>query len=218
MIVDVVKGGQFIQKAKLEGKTVYLDGLPLQNKIICLDPGHGGKERANVGYSGKYVEPDGVLDICLKLAQSLRDLGADVVLTRDTDKTLSLSERCAIAEKVYADIIISVHSDASNNTKAKGATTFYSFKPLMESRNLAISLIEEYTNYTGTPSRGACFRMNSSNTDDYYGVLRGTSMPAVIIECAFHTNPSEEAKLLTPEFRILAAEGIKLGILRYFKN
>ena len=196
----------------------YQKGCSIAGRVICLDPGHGGKDRANRGFSGEYIEADGVLDIALRLEKCLGELGAFVVMTRKDDITLSLSERCAIAEKAGAEIFISIHSDACSSASVKGATAYYSLNPLWESKRLANTVISEYTSITGVPSRGSRFRWNSSQTDDYYGVLRGTSMPAVILECAFHTNQTEEAKLLIPEFRAIAAMGIKLGILRYFRE
>ncbi len=171
-----------------------------------------------MGYSGKYIEADGVLDIALNLERSLLELGAKVVLTRNEDATLSLAQRCARAEESRADVFISIHSDASDHVGVKGATAYYSLKPLLVSRKLANAVITDYTQLTGEPTRGALFRWNSKKNDDYYGVLRGTSMPAMIIECGFHTNQSTEARLLMPEYRQIAAEGIKMGIIRYFNN
>lgn len=190
----------------------------LYGRVICLDPGHGGKDRCNIGHSGKYIEADGVLNIALRLEKSLHDLGAHVVLTRRDDQTLSLAERCQIAEEAKADMFLSIHSDASPNINIKGATTYYSLKPFMESKRLAQSVLDKYALITGVIKRGPWFKWNSNKTDDFYGVLRGTSMPAIILECAFHTNPTEEAKLLMPEFRAIAAQGIHMGIVHYFKN
>lgn len=190
----------------------------LKNKKICLDPGHGGNDRANIGYSGKYIEADGVLDICLKLEKLLQAAGAQVILTRKTDITLSLIERSQIAEKEAVDIFLSIHTDACQDPKVRGATAYYSLNPLLPSKSLAENVICAYTKITGEPNRGARFRWNSTKTSDFYGVLRNTSMPAIILEAAFHTNPIDEARLLMPEYRAICALGIKLGILKYFKN
>lgn len=216
MIVDIIKNGKIIQKAILSGQTVDLDSLPLQNKLICLDPGHGGSDRANIGYSGKYIEADGVLEIAKLLATRLEGLGAEVVLTRDKDKTLSLSERCKIANNSNCDIFISIHTDACSNPNERGATIFYSLNPLFASKKLGEAINEEYFKYVNTQNRGVKFKYNSTKTDDYYGVLRGTNMPAIIIECGFHTNSLEEARLLNRDYKILIAEGIKQGIVNYF--
>lgn len=208
----------YIKKDQEYNFPINIYNRTLQDKIICLDPGHGGKDRYNKGYSGLYVEADGVLDIALKLRHALLDTGAKIILTRDKDMTLSLAERCHIAEKAQADIFISIHTDACGDPAVRGATAFYSLNPLKESKKLAHSIIEEYTLITGEPNRGARFRWNSRKTNDYYGVLRGTSMPAVIMECGFHTNSLDEARLLMPEYRLIVAHGLKLGIMRYFRK
>lgn len=213
-----VKDRDFCLKNKDNKPCINVLDSTLKGKIICLDPGHGGKDRYNRGYSGEYIEADGVLDIAKRLEKLLLDAGSKVIMTRTEDITLSLKERCQIAERNKADIFLSIHSDAFHDTTVGGSTIIYSLKPLAKSRKLAKIISKEYTRFSGIPSRGLRFRWNSRGTDDYYGVLRGTSMPAIILECAFHTNPIEEKKLLDPDFRALAAHSIKLGILRYFKT
>jgi N-acetylmuramoyl-L-alanine amidase len=95
-------------------------------QTIVIDPGHGG--RMEPGAQGKY----GVLekDITLALALKLRDViernrPVRVVLTRDTDVSVSLENRAAIANTNKADLFISIHVNSSYRKEARGSETFF---------------------------------------------------------------------------------------------
>lgn len=90
-----------------------------------VDPGHGGHDPGAVGAHGTQ-EKNVVLAIGLNLAEKLRDeLGIDVVMTRSTDVFIPLEERTAIANKVNADLFVSIHANASLNRGASGIETYY---------------------------------------------------------------------------------------------
>jgi len=99
--------------------------MPGKVRRIVVDAGHGGHDPGAVGRGGTQ-EKDVVLQLALKLARKLRDdLGLDVVLTRSTDVFLELQERTAIANKVGADLFVSVHVNAAPNKNANGIETYY---------------------------------------------------------------------------------------------
>ncbi len=92
---------------------------------IVVDAGHGGKDPGAVGPSG-LREKDVTLTLARKIAARLREtLGCEVVLTRDRDVFLPLEERTAIANKVGADLFISIHANAAPNRQAYGIETYY---------------------------------------------------------------------------------------------
>ena len=92
---------------------------------IVVDAGHGGKDPGAIGPSG-LREKDVTLAMAKKIAERLRaTLGCEVVLTRDRDVFLPLEERTAIANKVGADLFISVHANAAPNRQAYGIETYY---------------------------------------------------------------------------------------------
>lgn len=92
---------------------------------IVVDPGHGGHDPGAVGHSG-LQEKDVVLSIGLKLREKLKEeLGLDVVMTRSTDVFIPLEERTAIANKVNADLFVSIHANAAPNRNAAGIETYY---------------------------------------------------------------------------------------------
>ena len=100
---------------------------PAISKIrrIVVDPGHGGHDPGAVGPGG-LQEKEVVLAIGLKLRELLKDeLGLDVVMTRSTDVFIPLEERTAIANKVNADLFLSVHANAAPNRNAAGIETYY---------------------------------------------------------------------------------------------
>ena len=100
---------------------------PAISKIrrIVLDPGHGGHDPGAVGASG-LQEKDVVLSIALNLRDKIKDeLGLDVVMTRSTDVFIPLEERTAIANKVNADLFVSIHANAAQNRHAAGIETYY---------------------------------------------------------------------------------------------
>jgi N-acetylmuramoyl-L-alanine amidase len=100
---------------------------PVISKIrrVVIDPGHGGHDPGAVGASG-LQEKDVVLAIGLRLRELFREeLGLDVVMTRSTDVFIPLEERTAIANKVGADLFLSVHANAAPNHSAAGIETYY---------------------------------------------------------------------------------------------
>ena len=107
---------------KISTPTIFKPG---KIRRIVVDPGHGGHDPGATGPDGSR-EKDVVLDIGLKLARKLKDeLGIDVVMTRSTDVFIPLEERTAIANKVNADLFVSIHANASLNKSASGIETYY---------------------------------------------------------------------------------------------
>jgi len=100
--------------------------LALGVRRIVIDPGHGGKDPGAPGYIKKVWEKDLTLKLAKKLAEKLRDkLNCEVLLTRATDKYISLEERTAIANTKKADLFISLHCNASKSKKLKGFETYF---------------------------------------------------------------------------------------------
>jgi N-acetylmuramoyl-L-alanine amidase len=100
--------------------------LALGVKRIVIDPGHGGKDPGAPGYINKVWEKNITLQLAKKLAEKLRDkLNCEVILTRASDKYISLEERTAIANTKKADLFISLHCNASKSRKLKGFETYF---------------------------------------------------------------------------------------------
>ncbi len=90
---------------------------------VVVDPGHGGRDPGATGIGG-LREKDVNLAIAKKLGTHLEARGFEVVLTRESDRTLSLEERTAVAESSGGDVFISIHANASRRTQTRGIETY----------------------------------------------------------------------------------------------
>ncbi len=100
--------------------------LALGVRRIVIDPGHGGHDVGAPGFEKGVYEKDVVLQISKRLAEKIqRELGCEVIMTRTTDRFLTLEERTAIANTKNADLFISVHCNASKNRGAYGIETYF---------------------------------------------------------------------------------------------
>jgi N-acetylmuramoyl-L-alanine amidase len=225
---------------------------PLNTKIrrIVVDPGHGGHDSGALGPNG-VMEKDVVLAIGLKLRDLLKEeLGLDVVMTRSTDVFIPLEERTAIANKVNADLFVSVHANAALNRGASGIETYYlNLAKTEKAAQLAAKengttlekvsvlqaiLFDLMANYKLNDSahladevqRSLHGRIRSSYADvrnlgvkqgPFY-VLVGATMPSILVETAFVSNPLEEARLKDPAYQDQTAEGIMEGIRSYISS
>ena len=97
---------------------------PPRKVVIVIDPGHGGKDPGAIGLGGVY-EKNIVLSISKKLAHYINaQPGFKAVLTRSTDKYLTLRERLARARRFHPDLFIAIHADAYSNPRSSGASVF----------------------------------------------------------------------------------------------
>jgi N-acetylmuramoyl-L-alanine amidase len=165
-----------------------------------IDPGHGGYSNWNVGYSGKYYEHIGMLELSKLIQQKLNATGKfDIKLTRDTDIYLELWERAQVAVDFDAEFFISEHTNAPS-VSARGGECFYSVD-LPKDKAFAERLSADLANTFNIPNRGAKICTDSSGTEDYYGVMdyaQDNGVPHVwLVENMFHSNPIEEQILLT---------------------
>jgi N-acetylmuramoyl-L-alanine amidase len=192
-----------------------LESIRLQDKIICIDAGHGGNDPGALGPSGT-MEKDNTLAIAILVKEKLENNGANVIMTRFSDQDLSypdrsrndlLNKRVAIANDSDADIFVSIHNDSFSSAVASGTTTFhYGNEQAIE---LANHVQKALTNELNTNDRGTRFA-------SFY-ILRYTTMPAILVETAFISNPEEELLLASNDGRNKIAESIYNGIVRYFK-
>ena len=161
------------------------DGSPI---TIVIDAGHGGHDRG--GIPGQRVaEKDMTLDVALRLSNVLSASGYRVVMTRNTDVFVPLGGRVAIANSYRNAVFVCIHFNATGRSGASGIETYFYSR---DSLPLA-SAIHHYV------------------TGGYY-VLRKTSIPAVLVECGFLTNPTEAAYAQSASYRQKLAEEIAAGV------
>ena len=189
----------------------------VKNKIITIDPGHGGSDSGAVGHNG-YTEKEGAFAISQKLASILNQSGAKVVMTRDSDVDVygpnasarnELQARVDVGNNANSDIFVSIHCNAFVNSAANGTQTFY-YGSSYQGQRLAQSIQEKMIEANGLRDRGI-------STCNFY-VVKHSYMPAVLIETAFITNYDEEALLSDDEWQTTMAKAIAEGINEYFSN
>lgn len=190
-----------------------LDVKP-SDRLIVIDPGHGGTDPGATSITGKR-EKDLNFSVSNILSEGLQEKGYNVLLTRDTDTFVDLYERPRIANENNADIFISIHGNSlAGNNKINGIEVYYWPANKSEIKEedqypFAKSILDEMIKATGAVSRGV--KTNS------YVVIRESKMPAVLIETGFLSNPHEESLLYTKEYQNKMVEGIIKGVESYFE-
>ncbi|MFZ3129790.1 MAG: N-acetylmuramoyl-L-alanine amidase [Desulfosporosinus sp.] len=197
-------------------------GIPanaLAGKTVLIDPGHGGPDKGAPGPNGTY-EKNINLAIALALNDILKQAGAKTILTRDKDVSPAanyseiedLEARVNIANQTTANLFISIHNNSCSNPEAQGTETYYSEDNPQnpESVHLANSIQTAAIDTLKTKNRGI--------KEARFYVLHNTTMPAILFETAFISNPYEEARLQNQTFRKNVAAAIFQGIYNYYKN
>ena len=220
-------------------------------KTIVIDAGHGGKDPGAVGYRGT-KEKDIALDVAKRLEKKLsKNLNVKIVMTRDEDIFLRLSERTKIANENNGSLFISIHTNAAEDRRASGFETFLIGPNKNEAavrvaaRENAVlelegisgqkltneDLIKATIAQSAFASKSEQFasmvqgeikkRVQSKDRGvkqaGFY-VLMGASMPNVLVELGFISNPSEEKKLRSPQYRDQLATAIYRAVEQYQKT
>lgn len=154
-------------------------------KNIIIDAGHGGRDSGAIGFGT--LEKDWNLKMSLYQYRRLKEIGADVVLTRDNDRTLESFNRVALIKDHY-DFCISNHWNAFNG-RARGVETIHSY---LANPKFAKDLAESIVKVSGLPLRRVFSRKTNNNKSDYYFMHRLTgSTRTVIIEYGFIDNKED---------------------------
>jgi len=201
-------------------------------KTVVLDPGHGGNDTGATS-PRKVHEKLAVLDIAKRVRNRLQARGVRVEFTRDSDRTISLPDRCTKAKSLNADLFVSIHADAASDRSVKGASTFtlapvgaYSTHSYgkgtpsttanpgnkfdLANAALGLRLQQNLVKATGQEDRGV--------KRARFQVLRDAPCPAALIEVAFLSNAAEEAMIIDASGREKIARGIADGIAAYLND
>ncbi len=189
--------------------SIKLQPTKAENKkeIICLDPGHGGKD---VGASYRKINE---AEINLKVAKKMKAIleGQDyiVYLTRESDLTIIKKDRAKYCNSIDADIMVSVHHNSYESDKTVDYGTALYYKD--EDQALAGSIVDSICLKLGVKNQGIAKFDNS--------LLWVAKMPAAMSEGFFITNRDEYAKLTSSDSRLDdEAEAISEGIVGYFEH
>ena len=174
---------------------------------VFIDPGHGGSDPGASGFGRR--ESDINLQVSLRLKSNLESKGIDVIMSRTTDKYLSLEERANLANKSGAHVFVSIHQNSFSSESANGIETYY-HPDKTHYKELSTEIQNNAINETGAKNRG----VKTAN----FAVVRLTDMASALVECGFITNKSESDKLASETYQDKLATGISTGIENYLKN
>lgn len=215
-IYQEVNGWYLIKYGSLLGfvsKDYIVKGIPneenaLMSKIITVDAGHGDHDPGAVAFGVK--EKHIVLNTSIYLQEKLEAAGATVVMTRDDDTFVELTDRAKLANDSKSSIFVSIHANAAGSGAAHGTETFWNAAHYSaESKDLAEKIQKRLIAVLSTRDRGV--------KEGNFSVLRNTKMPSVLVELGFITNKLEADRLNSAAFQKDAAEAIYLGILDFYQ-
>ncbi len=206
---------------------------------VVLDPGHGGADCGAYGRSG-LCEKVVTLDLCKQIGDLLERKGVSVVMTRESDKYVSLEKRVEIARRADADLFLSIHVNASRDRRVHGVETYVYGREVSSARDAALVRRENAdSNYVDiivsdlhqqlyhdssirmagsiegelVRKHNLLGRGRSRVKEAPFYVLARVHKPAVLIEVGFISNAEEERKLKTRNYRQQLAKTIAAGIL-----
>ncbi len=175
--------------------------------VIILDPGHGGMDE---GCSREGIEEKEInLKLAFSLKNKLEEKGFCVLLTRENDEGISLTERADFARKMNGDLLISIHQNACEYDDVEGIEIWYDESVNSESERLARLLQKYLISGTEAKDRGI------SNTDTLY-VIRECGMPACLVETGFLSNPEERELLLNEDYCEKIVQGLADAVWYFF--
>ncbi len=188
---------------------------------IVIDAGHGGNDPGKVGVNGA-LEKDINLAIALKLEKLLKENGINVVMTRTEDKGLydesdsnkkvhDMKNRLSVIEEAEPVLAVSIHQNSYPDESVNGVQVFY-YSDSLKGKEAA-DIMQKQMIKTLKPKKEREAKENSS-----YYLLKKTSVPLLIIECAFMSNPTEAQLLTENAYQERVAWSIYLGIMQYINT
>ncbi|BAT56284.1 Cell wall hydrolase/autolysin [Nostoc sp. NIES-3756] len=181
--------------------------IPRGKVVVLIDPGHGGKDPGAIGIGG-VREKDIILPISERIAQTLQQNGVQVVLTRNSDYFVSLPGRVQMAERVGADVFVSIHANSAGAGRpdVSGLETYYYDNGLGLARVVHNNILQS-VNVRDRGVRRARFY-----------VLRKSSMPSILVETGYLTGRDDVSKLRNAAYQRQMADAIARGILQYLRR
>jgi N-acetylmuramoyl-L-alanine amidase len=181
--------------------------VPKGKVIVVIDPGHGGKDSGAPGIGG-LLEKDVILPIGRRVAAILEQNGVQAVMTRDADFFVELQGRVDIANRVNADLFVSIHANAvDNRPDVNGLEVYYYESGYGLAESVRKTILQDISTIKDRGTRKARFY-----------VLRKNSMPAILVETGYMTGREDNARLRTPEYQNRMADAIARGILKYLQK
>ncbi len=179
----------------------------IEHAKIVIDPGHGGDDPGAVVTFSEKHEADHTLTTALLLKKELENLGATVILTRESDKSVSLENRAQLSNREKANAFISLHFDSGPNSNASGTTGYYFTST---SENLAQTVNKYIARNLTLKSQGTKFQN--------FLVLRENKQPSILLELGYLNNPDDNKLIESSEYQENIAKSIASALKEYFQQ
>ncbi|MDQ3700083.1 MAG: N-acetylmuramoyl-L-alanine amidase [Chloroflexota bacterium] len=175
---------------------------------VLLDAGHGGSDPGAISPAGGMQEKDVVLRVALLTGAALQRRGVAVVYTRTDDQYVALRERAAMATRLGASVMISLHVNSAPNRAVNGAEAWYgSGARDPDLAGVVLNGIAPALREYGVPVRG-------TRSGRSLAVLQGT-VPSTLVELGYLSNAREATVLEQPAFHARVAEGLANGVIAF---
>ena len=185
--------------------------------IVVIDPGHGGSEKVGGSSANNATGPQGTLekDLTLGIGLTTRDklaaAGHSVLMTRDSDVNLGLSDRARVAKDNDADVLVSIHFNGFDNPSVQGTETWVHDSHTENSKAIADHALARLVAATGYRDRGV--------RNKVLGVLNPDShlakTAACLVEVSFITDPADEQRLQDEAYRDSIAAALAQAVEDY---
>ncbi len=192
-------------------------GPRLAGKVVVLDPGHGGQDPGVTAHDRS--EADLVLDVARRVEGRLAATGVSAVLTRGAGGSgrhalgPDTAERSALATRVGADLVITLHCDAHHNRAANGVATFFWGDDRVGARSATGAHLAGLIQREVVARTGLTDLRTHART---YELFRVTRMPAVRVELGYLTNPGDARLLAQTQARDTIAEALVVAVQRLY--
>ena len=200
------------------------------NRVVVIDPGHGGRNTGTESVFAHANEKEYTLDWARRLGQLLETNGWRVLLTRNQDADVALSNRVTFAAEHQADLFISLHFNSAAPSREQAGLETYCLTPAGMSSTLtrgyeddpalvfpnnafdeanfqfALNIHRALLTGAGLADRGV-------RRARFLGVLRGQNRPAILIEGGYLSNPREAKRIADPAFRQKLAQAVAAALI-----
>lgn len=197
--------------------------------IIVIDPAHGGQD-AGVKLTDKISEEEITLAIALAMQKELAlENNIEVVLTRNSDTNITLDDRKAIVSKIKPELFLSLHINAGFGKEAEGFELYYpGFNQINDNKKAAKSSQKnKNSKYLNDSVRLANFiqknmdalfpRKGRGLREADVPIMEGITIPALVVEIGFATNPEEKKKLLSENTQKDIAKALAKSIISFYR-
>ena len=198
-------------------------------KVIFLDPGHGGKD-PGAQYLG-LKEKDLTLQVSQQLKTKLESLGYTVIMSRSTDVFVDfVTERSKMSNETNADMFISIHFNATGHGLDSGEDGIqtYMYQPTgnipsvinkkWHDNPTRLKYSYKLGSYIHQSVLATTQAKDAGLLSKSFAVLRETNKPAVLLELGYMDDSKESQKIRTKEYQQKLVDGIAQGIQQYYNN